>query len=239
MNWYKAAMPRFDNLKNIQPFPGSLVQHLVFHGTNQKFNAFEAGRKSKRYYGLLGPTHEYEVSTQGIFFSPSYGGAKRYGDNIIAAYINLQNPVTTGQGYVSEDEEKFAKVRELFLPYVEGEKGRRVFEVGVYTVDFDDRDGNEEPFWVDKLTNSGMDWACLDYPGLGARMKALGFDGTVVSEPEDPHNISYMVLGDEQVRWVPAPKPTPQQASDWKLENPEDYEGEEGYPDDQLYPYVD
>lgn len=53
---------------------------VVYHGSNEMFNTFNISKK------------RYNVHDKGIFFTTTEDRAKRYGNNIIAAFINLRNP---------------------------------------------------------------------------------------------------------------------------------------------------
>lgn len=53
---------------------------VVYHGSNEIFNTFDTSKK------------RYNVHNKGIFFTTTEDKAKRYGNNIIAAFVNLRNP---------------------------------------------------------------------------------------------------------------------------------------------------
>lgn len=71
------TLPVLGEAGKVEPvFPESVVQEIVFHGTNARFDRFDV-TKSK---------------DAGIWFTPVEGAAKMYGDNIRAARVNLRNP---------------------------------------------------------------------------------------------------------------------------------------------------
>lgn len=65
---------------NAQPFPGSQVQQLVYHGTGQKFRRFKRGTQGIIWFASdPAPILAREVGAQGHGY-------------IVSAYINVQNP---------------------------------------------------------------------------------------------------------------------------------------------------
>lgn len=64
----------------------------VWHGTNSKFNEFKQTREvGGDEYG------------KGFYFSEVKGVAERYGDNLIPAYLALQNPIKVGGAFADGD----------------------------------------------------------------------------------------------------------------------------------------
>lgn len=64
----------------------------VWHGTNSKFNEFKQTREvGGDEYG------------KGFYFSEVKGVAERYGDNLVPAYLALQNPIKVGGAFADGD----------------------------------------------------------------------------------------------------------------------------------------
>ncbi len=63
-----------------QPFPGSKVQQLVYHGTGQKFRRFKRGAQGIIWF----TTHKDRILAKEV-------GAQAHG-YIVSAYVDIKNP---------------------------------------------------------------------------------------------------------------------------------------------------
>lgn len=193
-----------ENNEVVQPFPGSTVQHLVYHGTNKgPFNQFTY-QKSQRFVLFS----SFDVEARGFFFSESPHDALEYGSNVLACYIDLKNPLldprrdkNLGIDRLSYEHE--LKLQKVLAPMLQKNDDGHYMDIGVrrhYVKNRRRQFGHE---WIyDAVRGDGLAWDALDNPGVVQRMLKMGFDGTFVAEPESWLGRSIFVPSPNQVRMV-------------------------------------
>lgn len=189
---------------SIQPFPESTVQHLVYHGTNKKpFSQFSY-QKSKRFVLFA----EFDVETHGFFFSESPHDAAQFGNNIIACYINLKNPLLDPRrdkhlGINPLPYDKEIDMMKILAPMIEkDEKGHYIdYMINKRYLQTSRRENTRQ--WIyDAIDREGIVWDALDNPKVIQKMKQLGYDGTFVAEPDTNLGRSIFIPDPNQVRMV-------------------------------------
>lgn len=85
---------------------------VVYHGTNDMFNVFDKNMQNKNE-----PSGDYVG--QGFYFANDQRKAKRYGKNIVEAYLNLKNPL------IINDKSDIDKLYSMFKDMVEIEEDLR------------------------------------------------------------------------------------------------------------------
>ena len=114
------------NDKNFNPKPSSLVVNddgtprIVYHGTDSNFTVFD-----RNSFNTNEPSGDYVG--EGFFFSKSIGTAKKYGSNIISAYLNIRNPLVIN---TNEDAKNFRNT--FFNMYQNGDQEIRDIIGGDY-----------------------------------------------------------------------------------------------------------
>ncbi len=200
------------------PFSNSLIKEPVYHGTSGKFDKFKTGVETSRAVLFA----EFKVKSQGIFFSSSFEDAKSYGKNVVKCWVNLTNPLfnpnsdkagqpgrETYHRFSKEKEQDFVKI---FSPLahetdIDGEKvpviDKMLGQIEVRDVRFSSRSEETYPEWIyELLGDGGIIWDVMDDEGVVQRMKALGYDGTFVNEPNDHSGSSVFVVSPEQIKII-------------------------------------
>lgn len=201
-------------------FPNSTIKQKVYHGTNQKFNNFEV-KKSKRYILFS----EFDVETNGFFFSESPYDALEYGSNVVECYINLTNPLLDPRrdkhlSIEALDRKKEIDIQKILSPLIEKDNKYGFFiDLGVKRI-YLNSSKNQRPIdWIyNAIHNEGLDWDCLDNPNVIKKMKSLGYDGTFVAEPNSYFGRSIFICDKSQIQIIGWYKGTQE-----KWGNKEDY----------------
>jgi hypothetical protein len=135
---------------------------LVYHGTGAKFDSFKTGRAG------------------GIYFSPSQDFAKGYGQNIVAAYLKVDN------------------LADLTDPNSEAYKlAVKTFnEGGGFSHNEDAMEGRESPDFDPAIDET---WEMFDVleNGVGDALRAAGYDGLKLNEYGG--EVSYVVFDPAQI----------------------------------------
>ena len=200
-----------ENNETIQPFSGSTVKHLVFHGTDKRpFKQFTY-QQSQRFVLFSA----FDVETKGFFFSESPHDALEYGDNIVACYINLKRPLLDPRRDKDLAINRLSRQQEIDLqkilaPMIEKDANGHFIDIGVGRHYLQTRSRSNGQEWIyDAISNEGLAWDVLDHPGVVERMTKLGYDGTFVEESNSYLGRSIFVLAADQVRmshWVNGPQ---------------------------------
>lgn len=202
-------------------FPGSTVQTPVYHGTDKKFDEFSY-QKSKRFVLFS----EFEVETRGFFFSESPHDALEYGRNIVECYINLQNPLLDPRRDRHLGIDRLPYKREMDLLKILGAAVGRdqhgpYIDLGVQRHWINPKRDEFAHQWIyNAVGTDGLDWDVIDNPNVIQRMRALGYDGTFVQEPESSLGRSIVVFSPDQVRmvrWVNGPQREWGQKDDYEI----------------------
>jgi GNAT superfamily N-acetyltransferase len=203
---------------NTNPFNSSVIKEPVYHGTSSKFGEFKTGVDTSRAVLFS----EFKVKSQGIFFSQSAKDAKSYGSSVVKCWVNLTNPLfnpnaekagqpgrETYQRFSKEKEQDFIKI---FSPLaheadIDGEKvpviDKMIGQIEVRDVRFSSRSEETYPEWIyELLGDGGIIWDVMDDEGVIKRMKALGYDGTFVNEPNDYSGSSVFVVSPDQIKII-------------------------------------
>ena len=77
-------------------FPDSKLDIEVYHGTDEEFDTF-----SQDYFNTKEPKGDY--IGEGFFFTSDYDTAKKYGQNVIKAKLNIENPLMIETEQDAED----------------------------------------------------------------------------------------------------------------------------------------
>ena len=77
-------------------FPESKLNIEVYHGTDESFDTF-----SQDYFNTKEPKGDY--IGEGFFFTSDYDTAKKYGQNVIKANLNIENPLMIETEQDAED----------------------------------------------------------------------------------------------------------------------------------------
>lgn len=148
----------------------------VFHGTKSEFADF-AKTKSTRQI-LMG---EVDVESDAFFFTPDKEFAKKFGDNIIEARLNITTPA-------QDNTDKL--INAIKETYPDGS-----FETANGMVYMNDFDGDS---WVNRIADKdGIDWFLLDDNNFIGNLKKQGVDGTGVWE--DDGSVSYAVFDNKNI----------------------------------------
>jgi hypothetical protein len=189
--------------QNIAAWLGSsTVKQPVYHGTNARFQEF---KKMPAKRGVLFTM--FDVQAQGFFFSESKEDAKRYGTNIITAYVRLTKPLLDPRRDGRLGIDKLSEEQEVHLAYILRQLIQKDPHYGKYIDQWVSRvyvpgdfaiKGNYE--WIYHFIGSGgLIWDVLDEPTVNANMKKFGYDGTFVHEPDDEIGRSIYVMSPDQV----------------------------------------
>jgi hypothetical protein len=180
---------------------GSTIKNMVYHGTRKKFDQFSY-QKSKRFVLFS----EFDVESKGFFFAESPHDAVEFGPNVAACYVRMTNPLLDPRrdkhlGIDRLPYEKEWHLRKILGPMI-GREGRELFmDLGVRRVYLRKRTYEFPNQWVyEAIGPDGLDWDCLDNPGVVQKMVALGYDGTFVSEPESHIGRSIFVPSSDQIK---------------------------------------
>lgn len=188
-----------------EPFSGSTIKSVVFHGTDKNpFASFSYQTGIRRVL-----FSEFPVQSKGFFFSESPHDALEYGRNVVACYIDLKKPLLDPRAdkhlgvdrLLPKKEEDLAKI---LLPMIaEDEKGKFIdLGVGRHYL----RTGLGSDFelqWIYYAVSSmGLNWDVLDNPASVAELQKLGYDGTFVAEPDTWLGRSIFVLDPAQIRMI-------------------------------------
>lgn len=192
------------NEEVVMPFPGSTIQHLVYHGTNKNpFNQF-GYQKSQRFVLFA----SFDVETRGFFFSESPYDAAEFGNNVVACYIDLKNPLLDPRRdkYLAVD--RLSKKQEIDLqkilaPMIEKDVHGYFIDIGVGRHYIQNRHRNFGMEWIyDAVEAEGLAWDVLDQPNVVERMIKLGYDGTYVAEKDTYMGRSIFIPSPNQVKMV-------------------------------------
>jgi len=170
---------------------------VVYHGSGKRFEAFEQ-KPSKRGLGFM----EYDVQTSVFFFSESLEDAQQFGSQVYACFLKLQDPLVsrmwTGKKWANYFAD-YDDAKYILEPLIEKGTGGTY----IHTTEIDEKsmaDGS----WVRKCLgdSGGLKWFALDNPEVCKRMKARGYDGTIVDEPDLESGFSWAVLDPTQIKSV-------------------------------------
>jgi len=188
----------------VQPFPGSTVPYLVYHGTNKRpFDQFTV-QKSQRFVLFA----SFDVETHGFFFSENPHDAVEFGKNVVACYINMRKPLLDprrdkhlGIDRLSYQQE--IDLQKVLAPMIEKGDHGHYMDIGVGRHYIQTRHRQYGREWIyDAISNDGLAWDVLDKAGVVQRMLKLGYDGTYVAEPETHLGRSIFIPSADQVRMV-------------------------------------
>jgi len=203
MSWYKKSR--------------SSGRILVYHGTDAKFEQFQY-QKSVRQILFS----KFDVESKGFFFFESPMDATKFGDKVIACYVNLVRPLLDPRRdhYLSVDQlpdEQLQDLRYILQPLVQPDGS---FDIGIqkYYIK-DDTD------WVyNAIGTGGLHWDVLDNDQVVERMRQKGYDGTFVYEPDSYLGRSIFVLSSDQIeimKWYNEPQLSWGELEDYTF-NPKD-----------------
>lgn len=193
-----------ENSEVPQPFPGSTVPYLVYHGTNKRpFSQFSY-QKSQRFVLFS----SFDVEARGFFFSESPYDAIEFGNNVVACYINLSNPLLDprrdkklGRNRLSYQQE--IDLQKILAPMIKKDERGHYIDIGVRQIYIKHIHREFGRQWIyDAINDGGLAWDALDHPGVVERMLKLGYDGTFVSEPDAYLGRSIFIPSPDQVRMV-------------------------------------
>jgi len=188
-----------ENLQNW--LTGSVIQYPVYHGSNQRFDRFQY-KKSKRYVLFS----EFDVETKGFFFTENPHDALAFGKQVATCYIHMKNPLLDPRrdkhlGTVRLDRTKEMHLLKILGPMVQRENGEPYIDVGIRRIWLRSRTYNFAHEWIyEVVSGDGIDWDCLDNPGVIQRMVQLGYDGTFVAEPESHIGRSIFIPSADQIK---------------------------------------
>jgi len=176
---------------------------LVYHGTEQRnLNEFKKGIASKRYLMLT----EFNVETQGNFFSENIEDAAGYGSNVVDVYLSINNPMMPLDEIIfsSKEQEKssgiFNDYEYILEPVIEIQDGKRVVDLmGEQYFEVTDEmiaDGS----WVNEIAEGGIHWSVFDNQEVAKRMIERGYDGAKVYEPNDISGHSWFVAESNKIK---------------------------------------
>jgi hypothetical protein len=187
---------------NIQTWLGrSVIRSIVYHGTNKKFNKFSY-QKSKRYVLWS----EFDVEAKGFFFAENPHDALTFGSNVAACYVKMTNPLLDPRRDKHLGVDKLDNAKEMHLlkilgPMIQREDGNPYIDIGVRRVYIKSHRYQHPQEWIyEVVSGDGLNWDCLDNPGVISRMQSLGYDGTFVAEPESWIGRSIFVISPDQVK---------------------------------------
>jgi hypothetical protein len=206
-----------------RPFVGSTVQQLVYHGTDKSpFKQF-AYQKSQRFVLFA----QFDVEAKGFFFSESPHDALEFGQNVVACYIDLKNPLLDPRRdkHLGVDSLPYAKeidLMKVLAPLIEkDDSGASFVDLGVERYYLKNRRLEKPRDWIYyAVTSMGLNWDALDNPGVVQRMQQLGYDGTFVAEPHTWLGRSIFVPSADQVRmvkWVKGAQAEWGEKEDWNI----------------------
>lgn len=78
-----------ESIKHSNPFTKSVVQNIVYHGTNGKFKQFKTNK--------MGSHTDNGVYGKGFYFTDDKNQTYKYGKNQLTCYINIENPLYLGR----------------------------------------------------------------------------------------------------------------------------------------------
>ena len=219
----------FNESKN--PFPNTTIPYLVYHGTNQSpFKEFKY-QSSKRFVLFA----EFDVEAKGFFFSESPYDALEFGDNVIACYINLVQPLIDPRrdkhlGIEGFEPRKEIDIMKILAPMIEkDEEGYHYIDYMITRNYLQHRKRATAREWLyDAIDTGGLLWDALDNPGVVQKMTKLSYDGTFVHEPDLQLGRSIFVISPKQVQmveWVKGAQENWGDPNEWNTEK-----DEMGYP---------
>jgi len=194
----------FENNEVAQPFPGSTVPYLVYHGTDKHAFKQFAYQKSQRFVLFA----SFDVETKGFFFSESPHDAVEFGKNVVACYINLRNPLLDPRrdknlGIEGLPDKKEIDMMKILAPMIKKDTGGHYIDYMITKNYLQHRHCNSAREWIyDAIEQEGLVWDALDNPGVVERMLKLGYDGTFVAEPNTYLGRSIFIPSPNQVRMV-------------------------------------
>jgi hypothetical protein len=201
-----------ENQETPLPFPNSTVPYLVYHGTNKRpFGKFEY-QKSQRHVLFS----SFEVEAKGFFFSESPHDALEFGPNVVACYVNLQNPLLDPRrdkhlGIEGLSSQKEIDMMKILAPMIQKDAGGHYIDYMITKNYLQHRRRQTAREWIyDAINTGGLVWDALDNPGVVQRMQKLGYDGTFVHEPDTSLGRSIFILSPNQIRiaaWSSNPEP--------------------------------
>lgn len=183
---------------NAKIFPESKVLPVVFHGTSADFTELKTGMKGYRTMLL----QSEETISNGLFFTSSKETAKNFGDKVVEAKINLQNPLNSLADTRSGDITNPMELSNALDSLVKvNSEGKEYIDLGVdrFSIErfFDGEIVDLERFLTQ---DEGLDWRLFDESSFVESLAKQGFDGAIVSEGKDNGLSSYFVLSPEQVK---------------------------------------
>ena len=183
---------------NAKIFPESKVLPVVFHGTSADFTELKTGMKGYRTMLL----QSKETISNGLFFTSSKETAKNFGDKVVEAKINLQNPLNSLADTRSGDITNPMELSNALDSLVKvNSEGKEYIDLGVdrFSIErfFDGEIVDLERFLTQ---DEGLDWRLFDESSFVESLAKQGFDGAIVSEGKDNGLSSYFVLSPEQVK---------------------------------------
>mgnify|MGYP003542699302 FL=1 len=185
----------------IENTSNSVINSIVYHGTNRKFDSFSY-QKSKRYVLFS----DFDVEAKGFFFAESPHDALEYGNNVVACYVNMTNPLIDPRRENLVDRFPYKKEMDLMkilAPMIERKDGEPFIDLGVRRVYLKNRYYSYTHQWFYVVVGiNGSDWDCLDNSQVIQKMKQLGYDGTFVEEKESNIGRSIFVPDASQIRIV-------------------------------------
>lgn len=214
--------------KENNPFLNSTVQHLVYHGTNKgPFKQFDY-QKSQRFVLFA----SFDVEAKGFFFSESPHDALEFGQNVVACYINLQNPLLDPRrdkhlGVEGLSNQKELDMMKILAPMIQKDTGGHYIDYMITKNYLQHKRRQTAREWLyDAIDKNGLVWDALDHPGVVDRMKKLGYDGTFVHEPDTALGRSIFILSPDQVQmvnWVKGSQQDWGEKDDWQIKNVSGY----------------
>lgn len=205
---------------------------LMYHGTDSDFTDFDYKPTERSRAGTSADWASKDST--GFFFTESTTDAKQYGETVKPVYVRMERPMvlpkdhlfgTEGHGLTGEQVKRFEDLKYILEPAV--------------------KDGALKHFgndWTGALDKGGIQWWVLEHPGVIARMRERGYDGTWVSESLDEAGKSVFVLNPDQVLSADA-KPEDlvdmnAEPPDWREQHATDFAGKPklGNPHLQLAP---
>jgi hypothetical protein len=180
---------------------------VFYHGTNEKFNKFEIGKKSIRSVLF----DEYEVTSSGIFFSESAKDARGYGKYVNSFYLRSFKPFLSPDMIPAStlDSTECVKVYNdclyIFEPAIVEKNGKKYIEVenGInYKEVINDEKSEDCGEWLMAIFSENLiDWNMLDKPEVVKRIKEKGYDSVEVAENKDYSGKSMFIMDMDNI-WL-------------------------------------
>jgi len=165
----------------------------VYHGSNnQNIKEFKKGLKANRY--LL--FKEFEVDTQGVFFTFDPEIAKEFGSFVYEVTVSKPNlfiDVNEADAGVNRlDAKREEQLAKMLISIADGDGLISLYEKDIYVPEgFDPsiKESGSQPGdnwgWIYEALGAGIVWDVLDEPAFVNTMEEFGYKGTVVEESSD------------------------------------------------------